>query len=299
MKILVLGSKGQIGCCLFDQLIETSYEIIYLSRTDFDIGNLDSLAENISLLKPNIVINASAYTEVDKAEDDHHTANLINHHSVAKLADICRDLNSWLIHISTDYIFDGTSELPYTEDNKTNPQSIYGKSKLKGELSITASGCKYIIIRTSWVFSEYGNNFLKTMLRLGAKHKELSVVDDQIGCPTYAQDIAKVIVLILGNINLQKSVSGIFHYCGYKSCSWYDFAILIFLEAKAKGFKVPNTIKKVTSAEFKSRAPRPQYSVLDCSNIKAEFDINPSNWIDGISSSIKSLKLDRSFKKNI
>lgn len=299
MKILVLGSKGQLGRCLSDQLIKTTHDVIYLSRANFDISNLAALSENISLLKPNIVINASAYTAVDKAEDDYQAANLVNHLAVGKLADICKDLNSWLIHISTDYVFDGTAVMPYSEGNKTNPQGIYGESKLNGELAIIASGCKYFIIRTAWVFSEYGNNFLKTMLRLGAEHKELSVVDDQIGCPTYAQDIAKAIVSMLPNIGIQTSASGIFHYCGNKPCSWYDFASSIFLEAKARGYKVPTILKKVTSAEFKSIAPRPLYSVLDCSNIKAEFNINPSDWVVGISSSIESLNLNTSSKKHI
>jgi len=299
MKILVLGSKGQLGRCLTDQLIKTAYEVVYLSRADLDIGDLASLVDNISSLKPNIVINASAFTAVDKAEDNHQAANLINHLAVAKLADICKSLNSWLIHISTDYVFDGKAVMPYREDNKTNPQSIYGDTKLKGELSITTSGCNYFIIRTAWVFSEYGNNFLKTMLRLGAEHKELAIVDDQIGCPTYAQDIAKAIVFMLPNIDLKTSTSGIFHFCGNQPCSWHDFAISIFLEAKEKGYKVPTTLKKVTSAEFKSIAPRPLYSVLDCSSIKIEFDINPSNWIDGIKSSIEILSLDVSSKKHI
>lgn len=291
MKILVLGSKGQLGRCLSDQLMKTAHDVIYLSRTDFNITNLDSLNKNISLLKPNVLINASAYTAVDKAEEDHQAANLVNHLVVEELANISKDLNSWLIHVSTDYVFDGNTSMPYSENNETNPQSVYGETKLNGELAIAASGCKYFIIRTAWVFSEYGNNFLKTMLKLGAKHKELSIVDDQIGCPTYAQDIAKAIVSMLPNIDSHLSASGIFHYCGNKPCSWYDFASLIFLEAKERGFKVPTILKKVNSVEFKSIAPRPGYSVLDCSKIKAEFNINPSIWIDGISSSIEALKL--------
>ena len=294
MKIVVLGSKGQLGCCLSDQLIKTKYDVVYLSRENFDVGDLGSLREKISLLKPNLVINASAYTAVDMAETNHQEANLINHVAVAKLADICEGLNAWLFHISSDYVFDGTAVKPYSENSKTNPQSIYGESKLKGELAIISSGCKYIIIRTAWVFSEYGNNFLKTMLRLGAKHKELNIVDDQIGCPTYAQDIAKTIVLILSSIDLKKSTSGIFHYCGNQPCSWYDFANSIFIEAKAKGYKVPTTLNKVSSIEFKSLAPRPLFSVLNCSNIKAEFDIDPSYWIDGIKDSIKRMSLDAS-----
>lgn len=296
MKILVLGSKGQLGRCLSDQLGKSMHDVIYLSRADFDMCNLDLLSKNITLLKPNIVINASAYTDVDKAEDDYEVANLVNHLAVEKLANICKDLNSWLIHFSTDYVFDGNALIPYSEDNKTNPKGIYGQSKLNGELAIIASDCKYFIIRTAWVFSEYGNNFLKTMLKLGVHHKELRVVNDQIGCPTYAQDIAKAIVSIISNVGFKTSASGIFHFCGNQPCSWFDFASLIFLEAKTRGYKVP-ALKKVNSFEFKSVAPRPSYSVLNCSNIKAKFDINPSDWLTGISSSIESLNVKTSSKK--
>ncbi|MDB9974525.1 dTDP-4-dehydrorhamnose reductase [Gammaproteobacteria bacterium] len=293
MKILVLGSKGQLGCCLFDQLSNTEYEVAYLSRDDFDMSDFISLKKNITTFNPDFVINASAYTAVDKAETDIQKADLINHLAVSKLADTCKDLKSWLIHISTDYVFDGCGNIPYLEKNKTNPKSIYGKSKLNGEKSIQASGCKYIIIRTSWVFSEYGNNFLKTMLQLAAKHKELSIVNDQIGCPTYAQDIAKGIMLMLPSLVINKSSSGIFNFCGHKPCSWYEFAIFIFKEANRRGYKTPSIIKKVTSDEFKTIAPRPRYSVLDCSRIKKEFGINPSNWDQGVSSSLKSLDINK------
>jgi dTDP-4-dehydrorhamnose reductase len=289
MKIVVLGSKGQLGCCLSDQFIKTTFEVVYLSRDDFDIGDLASLDKNISLLKPSIVINASAYTAVDKAENDFHQANLVNHLAVAKLADICLHLNACLIHISTDYVFDGNAVLPYVEDSQTNPQGVYGMSKLKGELSIKASGCRFFIIRTSWVFSEYGNNFLKTMLKLGTKHKELSIIHDQVGCPTYAQDIAKAIILMLPYIRNNKYTSGIFHYCGIQSCSWYEFAAFIFMKAEAKGYKVPSLLKQIASDEFKSIAARPAYSVLDCSRIQEEFDINPSNWMNGVISSIEKI----------
>ena len=284
MKVLVLGSKGQLGRCLYDQLIKTDYEVVYASRADFDIGDLSSLSENVSLIKPDIVINASAYTAVDKAEDDKKMADLINHGAVAKLANVCKALNAWLIHVSTDYVFDGTATKPYSEDDKTNPQGIYGDSKLNGDLAITRSGCNHIIIRTAWVFSEYGNNFLKTMLRLGAGHDELSVVGEQIGCPTYAQDIAKAIVVMVPSLNSKSSCAGIFHYCGDQPCSWYEFALAIFAEAETYGLKTPIRINSIDTAEYPTRAIRPAYSVLECSKINSTFGIAPSNWRDGIKS---------------
>ena len=282
MKVLVLGSKGQLGLCLYDQLIKTDYQVVYASRADFDLGDLYSLSKNVSSIKPDIVINAGAYTAVDKAEDDKQMANLINHRAVAKLANVCEALDSWLIHVSTDYVFDGTATKPYREDDETNPQGIYGGSKLNGEIAITKSGCNHIIIRTAWVFSEYGNNFLKTMLRLGTDCDELRVVGDQIGCPTYAQDIAKAIVFMLPRLASKKSASGIFHYCGDLPCSWYDFALGIFAEAKAFGLRIPNSIVSITTTEYPTRATRPAFSVLECLKIQQTFDIAPSNWRDGI-----------------
>ena len=282
MKILVIGSKGQLGCCLADQLSDTGYEVIYTSRSEIDISDLVETKVKITDLCPTIVINASAYTAVDKAEDDQSETEKINHIAVANIASTCSDIDCWLIHISTDYVFDGVSNHPYGEDAETNPQGVYGDSKLKGEAAIEASGCKYLIIRTAWVYSEYGNNFLKTMLRLGAERDELSIVGDQIGCPTYAQDIAKTIVSILSCLDLNRSSLGIYHYCGDEPCSWYDFALAIFLEAEVQGLKTPSYVKSITTADYPTPAIRPAYSVLDCTKIESDFDVTRSNWRDGI-----------------
>jgi dTDP-4-dehydrorhamnose reductase len=282
MKVLVIGSKGQLGCCLADQLSDTGYEIIFTSRAEIDIADLVSTKVKITALCPTIVINASAYTAVDKAEDDQYEAEKINHIAVANIASTCSEIGCWLIHISTDYVFDGAASHPYGEDAETNPQGVYGDSKLKGELAIQSTGCKYLIIRTAWVYSEYGNNFLKTMLRLGADRDELSIVGDQIGCPTYAQDIAKSIVSILSCLDLKRSSSGIYHYCGDEPCSWYDFARAIFSEAEIHGLKSPSNIKSITTVEYPTPAIRPPYSVLDCSKIEDVFGVTRSNWRDGI-----------------
>ena len=214
MKILVLGSKGQLGQCLNDQLATTEHYVVYTSREQIDIADFEVTRAQMLEISADIVINATAYTAVDKAEEERQSADRINHLAVANIASICNRLDCWLIHLSTDYVFDGKSEVTYKENNSTNPQGVYGDSKLKGEVAIEASGCKYLIIRTAWVYSEYGNNFLKTMLRLGADRDELSIVGDQIGCPTYAQDIAKSIVSILSCLDLKDSSSGIYHYCG-------------------------------------------------------------------------------------
>lgn len=282
MKILVIGSKGQLGCCLTDQLSDTDYEVVYTSRSEIDITDLTGTKVSITRLCPNIVINASAYTAVDKAENEKQEADMINHLAVANIASTCNGIGCWLIHISTDYVFDGATSLPYDEDAETNPQGVYGDSKLKGEQAIQASSCRYLIIRTAWVYSEYGNNFLKTMLRLGADRDELSIVGDQIGCPTYAQDIAKTIVSILAGLDFKELSSGIYHYCGDESCSWYDFARVIFSEAKIHGLKTPSYVKSITTAEYPTPAIRPTYSVLDCTKIESAFDVTRSNWRDGV-----------------
>jgi dTDP-4-dehydrorhamnose reductase len=282
MKILVLGSKGQLGQCLNDQLAITAHDVVYTSRWQIDIADFEVTKAQVLEISPDIVINATAYTGVDKAEEEHQAADLINHRAVANIASICNQLDCWLIHVSTDYVFDGNSEVPYKEDNPTNPQGVYGDSKLKGEVAIEASSCKYLTIRTAWVYSEYGNNFLKTMLRLGADRDELSVVGDQIGCPTYAQDIAKSIVSILSCLDLKGSSSGIYHYCGDEPCSWYEFARAIFLEAEVYGLKKPSYVKSITTTDYPTPAIRPAYSVLDCSKIESCFDVTRSNWRDGI-----------------
>ena len=282
MKILVLGSKGQLGQCLNDQLAITEHDVVYTSRGQIDIAEFEVTKAQILEISPDIVINATAYTAVDKAEEERQAADRINHLAVANISSICNQLDCWLIHVSTDYVFDGNSEVPYKEDNPTNPQGVYGESKLKGEAAIEASGCKYLIIHTAWVYSEYGNNFLKTMLRLGAGRDELSIVGDQIGCPTYAQDIAKSIVCILSFLDLKDSSSGIYHYCGDEPCSWYDFARAIFLEAEVQGLKTPSYVKSITTADYPTPAIRPAYSVLDCSKIESCFEVTRSNWRDGI-----------------
>jgi len=282
MKILVLGSKGQLGQCLNDQLAITENYVVYTSRGQINIAEFEVTKAQILEISPDIVINATAYTAVDKAEEEHQAADRINHLAVANISTICDQLDCWLIHVSTDYVFDGNSEVPYKEDNPTNPQGVYGASKLKGEAAIEASGCKYLIIRTAWVYSEYGNNFLKTMLRLGADRDELSIVGDQIGCPTYAQDIAKSIVSILSCLDLKDSSSGIYHYCGDEPCSWYDFARAIFLEAEVQGLKTPSYVKSITTTDYPTPAIRPAYSVLDCSKIENVFDVTRSNCRDGI-----------------
>jgi len=289
MKILVLGSNGQLGKCLNDQLNITEYDVVYTSRKQIDISNFEATKKNFLDISPNVVINATAYTAVDKAEKEHEAADLINHLAVANIAKISNQLGCWLIHISTDYVFDGNSEVPYNEEKSTNPQNVYGITKLKGEQAIQISGCKHIIIRTSWIFSEYGNNFLKTMIRLGAERKKLDIINDQIGCPSYAQDIAGAIIRIIPQLN-SSNKSGIYHYCGNHQCSWFDFAKIIFQIAKRYKLTTPSKLTSIKTTKFQLPAKRPMYSVLNCSKIGNEFGVISSNWEEGINKAIEKIK---------
>ena len=291
MKVLFLDCKGQLGRCLNDQLLNTNFKVTYTSRDQIDIADFDEARIKITHIAPDVINNASAYTEVDKAENDEVTADLINRLAVDNLAAICFELGCWLIHISTDYVFDGNSTVPCLELDKTNRQGVYGHTKLDGELAIQSSACKYLIIRTAWVFSEYGGNFLKTMLRLGAVRDELSIVGDQIGCPTYAQDIAKANVTMMTQLNEESSASGTLHYCGDQLCSWYEFEGVIFEEARISGFQTPGLIYSIQTSDYPTAAERPGYSVLDCYKIKNAFGVNTSDWKLGVKNVISNFHL--------
>ena len=282
MKILILGSQGQLGRCLYDQFSQTDYELIYHSRADTDIADLTETSENLIALNPDIVVNATAYTAVDLAETHESLAYQVNHFAVDNLASQCEKIGSFLIHVSTDYVFDGTASRPYKEEDKTNPKSVYGASKLAGEIAIQRTDCRFLIIRTSWVFSEYGNNFFKTMLRLGAERETLSIVGDQIGCPTYAQDIASLSVDLIPRIDKGSVESGIYHFCGDTACSWYQFAKEIFAQADQLGYRTPKQVQSIATKDYPTPAKRPGYSVFDCTKIENTFNISRSNWRFGI-----------------
>jgi|TARA_B110000879_G_C11149450_1_gene503898 dTDP-4-dehydrorhamnose reductase len=289
MKILILGCKGQLGRCLNDQLKNLDYKVVYTSREQIDIANFKDTESKILDICPDLVINATAYTAVDEAEKDQEMADLINHLAIANVAKISNQLGCWLIHISTDFVFDGNKKIPYKEDDKTNPQCVYGETKLKGELAVEASGCKHIIIRTAWVFSEHGNNFLKTILRLGAERDELSIVGDQIGCPTYAQDIAVAIISIIPQLNSLEETYGIYHFSGDAACSWFEFAKEIFNQMnKYDQISIP-TIEEVTTEEYPTLAKRPRFSVLDNKKLQEKFNIYSSDWKIGIESTLKKI----------
>lgn len=286
MLVLILGCKGQLGLSLKDEFDNTDHNVVYLSRSDVNLGNARELKQKIEMYSPNVLINAAAYTAVDDAENCISEAFDINFRAVEVMAKACKKLNTFLIHISTDYVFDGNLAREYTEDDIPNPQTVYGKSKLSGEDAIRLSGCHSIVIRTAWVFSAYGNNFLKTMIKHISK-KSLDVVSDQIGCPTYAKDLALAIVFSIENMASRKSFE-IFNYAGNSSCSWAEFADQIFNEARNNFEKVPN-VNKILSSNYITKAVRPKNSCLSSEKFENEFGVKPSDWKLGIKTTLKEL----------
>ena len=291
MKILVLGSNGQLGKCLQDLNFGIKHSVTFADKLDIDVENTLKLTNILTKTQPNILINASGYTAVDKAENEIKKADSINHLAVRKMAEICKQIDCILIHISTDYVFDGNSEIPYLEEDITNPQSVYGVTKLKGEEAIIDSCCKFYIVRTSWVYSEYGDNFFKTMLKIGQELDSVNVVFDQLGCPTYAQDIASCILVLVNHSSSGIESFGTYHFCGTEICSWYDFANIIFKKAKKIGVVVPKKITPVKSSEYITAAKRPKFSVLNSSKFLNSFSYSSpglENSIDRVLDSLYS-----------
>ena len=286
MKVLVLGAGGQIGKCISDLSKIEKHNFILTTKKELDITDHDKVNKYLHSEKPDVIINASAYTAVDMAEVESETANKINNLAVANLAESSKKHDAFLIHISTDYVFDGNSKIPYIETSPTSPQSVYGLTKKLGEKSIELSGCKYLILRTSWIFSEYGKNFLKTMLLLAENQDELEVVNDQIGCPTFAHDVARLIISSIDKLEKYDLDSEIYHFTGIDQCSWYEFALLIFGCYQDIGMKVPK-IAPVKTDSYKTKVKRPKFSVLDSSKARAFFGIEPTKMSLAISATIK------------
>ena len=283
LNILVTGSNGQVGSEIKELSKDYNYNFFFTTSNDLDITNHNKVKEYLESNNINIIINCAAYTAVDKAEDDKENANDINHLAVKNLAQISKDNNIKLIHISTDYVFDGKNFKPYTEDDITNPNSVYGKTKLDGENEmIKINPHNSIIVRTSWVYSSFGNNFVKTMLRLGKEKDELGVIFDQIGSPTYARDLAQNILDILPNIKNDKVA--IYNYSNEGVLSWYDFAKEIMRMAK-----IDCSINPIETFQYPTPAKRPHYSLLNKSKIKNDFGVEIPYWKDSLSDCLKVL----------
>ncbi|OCL91243.1 dTDP-4-dehydrorhamnose reductase [Aliarcobacter thereius] len=283
LNILVTGANGQVGSEIKELSINYPYKFFFTTRTDFDITDKNSIKEFCQKNNINVIINCAAYTAVDKAESDIDNADLVNRKAVKKLSLVAKELNIKLIHISTDYVFDGKNHKPYIEEFQTNPQGVYGKTKLDGELELlNINPLNSIIIRTSWVYSYYGNNFVKTMLRLGHDKKELGVIFDQVGTPTYAKDLALTILNIIPQI--ENSKVEIYNYSNEGVLSWYDFAKEIMRMAK-----LDCKINPIETFEYPTPAKRPHFSLLNKSKIKQKFNIKIPYWKDGLDDCLRRL----------
>ena len=279
MVVLVTGANGQLGQAI--QFVAGNYpniRFVFCSSSDLDITNKENCKFIFNKEKPDFCINAAAYTAVDKAESEPEQAHLINVIGAKNLAEACKNFNSKLIHISTDFVFDGSKNSPYNETDLPNPKGVYGQTKLEGEIAIQEVFDAYFIIRTSWVYSQFGNNFMKTMLRLASERASLSVVSDQIGTPTNAVDLAECLVTIITeHSKLNTEHYGIYNFSNEGQCSWFDFAKKIFEINQVKIDVTP-----IPTTQFPTPAERPKYSVLDKTKIKATFGIEIKPWEQSI-----------------
>ena len=285
MNILVTGANGQLGCEMRRLGAVSPNNYIFTDVAELDITNADAVMYVAKHYSIDAIINCAAYTNVDKAESDEATAELINATAVANLAAAMKEVGGTLFHVSTDYVFGSEGNTPRTEDMSLNPLGVYGRTKLHGEQAILESGCKALIFRTAWLYSEFGNNFLKTMLRLTAEKEQLNVVFDQVGTPTYAGDLALAIFSII-EAGVYEGNEGIYHFSNEGVCSWYDFAV----EIAASAGNTNCRINPCHSSEFPSPVTRPPYSVLDKTKIKNTFDIDIPHWRESMEYCIKRIK---------
>lgn len=278
-NILITGANGQLGRCLQDKAKLPEWNMHHFLFTDvdtLDICDRTQIERYVTVNNIDVLINAAAYTAVDKAEDDVDMAYKLNRDAARNLAEVAKAHNCLLVHISTDYVFSGEACHPYKEDDTPAPKSVYGASKLAGEQTIAEVGCRAIIIRTSWLYSEYGHNFVKTMLQLGRERDEVSVVSDQIGGPTYAGDLAETLLLCM-TTNQEKKGVQTYHFANEGAISWYDFAKAIMEIAD-----LPCAVHPIFTGEYPAKAPRPAYSVFNLRKIKTELDITIPYWRDSL-----------------
>lgn len=271
MKILITGRQGQLGSELYDlKELYPQHQMVFVDREEMDLSNPEQILEVLKTEKPGIIVSAGAYTAVDKAESDQELCNAVNHIAVQTIGEWAAENNAKVIHISTDYVFYGTSETPLKETDTPDPINVYGQTKLQGEQALQASGANNVIIRTAWVYSVYGANFVKTMLRLMSERDEIGVVADQVGTPTYARDLAQAIMTI---VEAPVFVQGVYHYSNEGKISWHEFATAI---KEIKGFST--TVNAIGSDAFPTPAKRPHFSLLDKSKIKEVYQVAVPHW---------------------
>lgn len=291
MRVLITGAKGQVGQELMRSAPQ-GWQVHGLGSSELDISDAQQVITAVQSLQPQLIINAAAYTAVDKAENDSLRAHAVNHLGAENLATAAQQINCPLLHISTDYVFSGDNSKPYTEQDTPAPNSVYGSSKWLGELAINQFCKQHIILRTSWVFGLQGNNFVKTMLRLGQERDALSIVSDQVGGPTSAKSIAQALWTIAQQYQTTASCAwGTYHFSGAPTCSWYDFATEIFKQATTlQLIKRSPVLSPIKTSEYPTPAQRPAYSVLDNTKISQQLGISQRDWKNELSIMLCALK---------
>ncbi len=286
MKLLVTGADGQVGSEFKRHPL--AQQVILLNRQALDIGEPAQVNAAIQHHQPDVVVNAAAYTKVDQAEQEQELANRVNHLGALNLAKACAQFKIPLLQLSTDYVFDGEKTSAYTEGDETNPRSVYGRTKWLGELAVRDTLSTHVILRVSWVFGVYGQNFVKTILRLAQERERLTIVDDQRGCPTAAKDIAAVIFRLCEQMVSHQLPWGTYHFCGMQPVSWYQFAEAILAKATHLPLRTRELLP-ITTAEYPTAAKRPSNSVLNCQKITEGLQITPPHWEHELSNVIREL----------
>lgn len=291
-KILLLGSTGQLGRTILNNL-DSQFETIIQGRKELTFSDKNNLIKSIADINPDILINACAYTDVDGAEGNSKEAFEVNSELPLIIAETCKDLNCLLVHYSTDYVFDGEKTLPYTEEDDCNPINTYGESKRQGEKAVMESGCKYLLFRTSWVFSPYRKNFVLTILRLASERNQLKVIDDQLGCPTSCSLISRVTNEFIHKYINRKGIDfGLFHLASSGETNWYEFSKEIIKLANAKDSKIDfseDQILPIKTEEYPSPAARPRNSVIDTSKLNNQLDVKLVTWQSCLKSTINEI----------
>lgn len=292
MRIIITGAHGQVGWELTQRATAQGHQVLAWDRAELDISDADAVNAALQASQAALVINAAAYTAVDRAEQEEDAAFAVNRDGAANLAAACAKLNLPLLHISTDYVYDGGKIDPYVESDPTTPLGVYGESKLAGDEAVRELWARHLILRVSWVFGIHGHNFVKTMLRLAKEQEELRIVSDQRGCPTYAADIADVLLELAARVAQIDAADawGTYHYCGSPATTWHGFASAIVEQAQ----QIPKrqrrkdtdllvqTITAINTAAYPTPAARPINSVLDCAKLQSAFGITPRPWLDGL-----------------
>lgn len=291
-RVLILGSAGQLGVELL-KVLSPETDLVALSRRDVDLADESALREVIRRSDPRFIVNAAAYTAVDHAESEPELAHAVNAQAPRTMAEEATRLNAWLLHFSTDYVFDGSGNTPWKESDPPHPLNVYGSTKLEGEQAVAAAGCHHLIFRTSWVYAAHGNNFLRTMLRLGTQRPSLSIVDDQFGAPTSAGELARAVRSVLDRLQDADSPSpepGVYHMTCAGSTSWFGFAKSIF--AAVAGRSPVPTLVPIPSDQYPTPAARPHNSILNCDKLERAFGLRLAPWQDALAKVIEELQAD-------